>query len=409
MFQKTKWHLTLVNGAVVGLVLIMISFALYNGMKGIISNQTDQKIEEQMKDVKEAILEKTLMVKRDFPIDPRSITVLWFDDNTVATIPDKQIFIEDLAELSKLSYGYSDYKVGNYHYRVLTESYPLANLQHVQILWTVNSEKEQLQMLKIILIYGTIVGVLLSIFIGRYLTQYALVPIRKSWEQQERFVGDASHELRTPLAVIQNQAESLLQNPDETIYEHSDTISKILRESQKMKRLLSDLLLLAKSDSNELILHKKTFTISELLEDITMYFEDIAELQEISFSVRKKYEGEMDADLEKIQQVLIILLDNAFKYKKEPAEISLECRAVNNKVIFIVKDNGIGIEKEHVPFIFDRFYRVEKSRSRQGQGGHGLGLSIAKWIVEAHHGTIEVNSEINKGTEFVLTFPKTRR
>lgn len=226
--------------------------------------------------------------------------------------------------------------------------------------------------------------------------------IDEAYRLQVRFVSDASHELRTPISVIQGYA-SLLdrwgKDDPETLQE---AISAIRSESDNMKDLVEQLLFLARGDNDTMTLYPETFDGVQLVEEVAQEARMVDPNH--SFLTRESKPVMMEADRQLIKQALRILVDNSTKYTDPGGEIQIYADKEGGKVRLTVQDTGIGIDPEKLPYIFDRFYRVEESRAR-ATGGSGLGLSIMKWIVERHGGSIEVVSRKDFGTRTRLTFP----
>jgi signal transduction histidine kinase len=239
---------------------------------------------------------------------------------------------------------------------------------------------------------------------GYFLAQKALIPINESWEKQEQFVADASHEMRTPLAVIKSHAELLLHSPDHTIENESTRIASIIKESTRLSNLVAKLLLLARSDSNQVEIESRPIQIMELVENVVGQFQPIAELKNIDLTMQSSDVIEILGDKERIVQLLVILLDNAIKYTPEGGTIMVGVHKKYNAAEIVVKDTGIGISSEDLPHIFDRFYRADKARAGKDRGT-GLGLAIAKWIVEKHSGSIRAESTTGAGSMMVVTLP----
>jgi len=225
--------------------------------------------------------------------------------------------------------------------------------------------------------------------------------IDEAYRLQVRFVSDASHELRTPISVIQGYA-SLLdrwgKDDPETLQE---AISAIRSESDNMKDLVEQLLFLARGDNDTMTLYPETFDGVQLVEEVAQEARMVDPNH--TFLTRESPPVMMEADRQLIKQALRILVDNSIKYTDQGGEIRIYAEKEGEKVRLTVQDTGIGIDPEKLPYIFDRFYRVEESRAR-ATGGSGLGLSIMKWIVERHGGTIEVVSRKDFGTRTRLTF-----
>ena len=277
----------------------------------------------------------------------------------------------------------------------------------VQIVRDTTAEEEMLNTLFLILIIGCSIGSLCAIGIGFFLAGRALIPIQNSWEKQQQFVSDASHELRTPLAVIQSKTDVLFQSPSATIEEKAVDISTISKECRRLSKLVSNLLLLARSDSNQIEMDKKTFELDKLLEEIINPYKEIASYQEKAMILKVERDITFMGDRERIHQMMVILLDNAMKYTNEDGHIQIDCTQTSNSIRIRVKDNGIGVKEEDIPNLFDRFYQGDKARSMSE--GAGLGLSIANWIVEKHYGKISVESKWGEGTCFEVIFPKNQR
>jgi len=217
------------------------------------------------------------------------------------------------------------------------------------------------------------------------------------------FIANVSHELRTPLTSIQGYAETLLESVQET--DHLREFLEIIRKNAtRMSRLTEDLLTLARVESGEQRFDAQAVSPSELLQDAEESFREIARSQGIELLVEDAVLPPVNADREAIHQVFSNLIDNAFKYGCSGGRVVLGATEKDGVVEFYVRDFGPGISSEHVPRLFERFYRVDKARSRES-GGTGLGLAIAKHIVLAHGGTIRAESELNHGSTFLFRLP----
>ena len=226
--------------------------------------------------------------------------------------------------------------------------------------------------------------------------------IQSSYEQQNRFVSDASHELRTPISVIQGYA-SLMDRwgkNDREVLEES--ITAIKGESENMKDLTEKLLFLARNDKSLLKLEREDFLLSEFIEEIAKETRLIDSKHQIFTAVNGTIV--LNADRKLLKQALRILVDNSVKYTPENGSIKISSYVRKNRLILEVSDTGLGIPKEDLPQIFNRFYRADKSRTKES-GGHGLGLSIAKLIIDKHEGKIEVESTLQVGTTVRMILP----
>jgi two-component system phosphate regulon sensor histidine kinase PhoR len=217
------------------------------------------------------------------------------------------------------------------------------------------------------------------------------------------FIANVSHELRTPLTSIQGYTETLLDSAPEN--NHSREFLDIIRKSAlRMSRLTEDLLTLARVESGEQRFGIQSSAPADLLQEAVQSFREIARAQNVELKVDDHAPAQVGADPEAIHQVFSNLVDNALKYAQSGGKIILGARPVGEGVEFYVQDFGPGIPSEHLPRLFERFYRVDKARSRES-GGTGLGLAIAKHIVLAHRGTIRAESELNHGSIFLFTLP----
>ncbi|RKD21050.1 hypothetical protein BEP19_15340 [Ammoniphilus oxalaticus] len=223
--------------------------------------------------------------------------------------------------------------------------------------------------------------------------------LEKNFHRQHQFIADASHELRTPLTIIESYASLLKRWARNDPAVREEAVEAIYSESIRLKGLVKSLLTLA--EGQEAPLHSETFSFLPLVQGITSSLQQTyGRVIEVDTDQTEIW---LVADVEKMKQLLIILLDNALKYSEQKVEIFIEERA--DQVRFTIQDYGIGIREQDLPYLFERFYRVDQARSRK-TGGTGLGLSIAKRIVDQHKGTIEVNSRLNEGTRICVQLPK---
>ncbi len=216
------------------------------------------------------------------------------------------------------------------------------------------------------------------------------------------FIANVSHELRTPLTSIQGYTETLLDG--QLVVNHVREFLEIIRKNAaRMSRLTEDLLTLARVESGEHRFDLQSVTVEELLQDAQESFQEVARSYDVELVVENAVPaGHVNADREAIHQIFSNLIENALKYAASGKKVILGARAAEIGVEFYVTDFGPGISSEHLPRLFERFYRVDKARSRES-GGTGLGLAIAKHIVLAHGGTIRAESELNHGSSFVFT------
>jgi heavy metal sensor kinase len=231
-----------------------------------------------------------------------------------------------------------------------------------------------------------------------------LARLERSFDQLRRFTADASHELRTPLTAIQSVGEVSLKMPGDVSY-YRDKIGSMLEETNRLTQLVDSLLTMARADSGRVQLHRVEVNLFSLAEETVGLLEVLAEEKQQTILIDGERSISVTADWTILRQALVNLLHNAVKYSPEHGDIRLRVRETEQDAIVEVEDSGPGIAPEHRTRIFERFYRVDKSRTRAA-GGAGLGLSIAQWAVSAHGGTIEVQCESWSGSIFRICLPK---
>ena len=223
---------------------------------------------------------------------------------------------------------------------------------------------------------------------------------------RNQFVSNASHELKTPLATMKIMLETMIYQPDMPAELRQEFMGDLNHEIDRLTGIITDLLTLTRMDNNGSPLTKEDIDMSALTEEVVRLLRPAAEKKGQTLKERVEPGLHLNGDRTKLNQVLYNLIDNAMKYTQDDGEIRVSLAAEENDLIWRVKDNGVGIPPEDQEHIFDRFYRVDKARSRE-TGGTGLGLSIVRQLVSMHGGTIRVESEFGKGSCFIVTLPMT--
>ena len=240
--------------------------------------------------------------------------------------------------------------------------------------------------------------------ISLLLSTLALRPAERSWQQQKQFVADASHELKTPLTVILANAGILLAHSGDMADGQRKWVEYIQAEAQRMKSLVEDLLFLARSDDRRSPLRLQTVSFSDLAWEALLPFESVAFEAGVALDSQITPDLELLGDPEQLRRLVAILVDNAVKYAGPRGSASLILRPQGDEAVLSVHNTGEPIPPEHLPRLFERFYRTDSDRARS-QGGYGLGLSIAKSIVDGHRGRISVSSSAISGTLFTVRLP----
>ena len=257
-------------------------------------------------------------------------------------------------------------------------------------------QKMILLFIVLIIIFTIIIG-----FLSYYMAGKAMIPIQHALEKQKSFVSDASHELRTPLSVFYSSLDILESDEASNMSDFGkELIEDLKHEAELMKELLDKLLFLARHDKNRIHSTKEKISLTELLLTISRKFKR-ALPKSIVFETEIQPNIEFIGNSNNITELIYILLDNAAQYTQR-GSIYLKLLQTDKMIYIYIEDTGIGISKEDLPFIFDRFFRSDAVRNRNGTG---LGLAIADSIVQDHGGTFTVQSELEKGTTFCIQFP----
>ncbi|WP_419884041.1 sensor histidine kinase [Peribacillus sp. B-H-3] len=410
MFQKTRLRLTILNSIVFIILIGALGRAIYYYTETQIYREVNRSLDKMQSS-------PSFRGER-----PHGEVQLGRGPSVIIWGPDKKILDTGLGEENdpfrenektlypKVLRKIQTIKVRDSTFRTLANQVDTEyGKVTVQFIRNVDAEAALLHRLLLIMVIGGGLGGVLAIAAGYFLAGRALIPIKRAWDNQQQFVSDASHELRTPLSVIQSRTDLLFQSPNSTIEEKAVDISMISKETRRLNKLVKSLLTLARSDSNQLQVIKMRFFLNDLLTEIVNQYSDIAAFQGKTITHDSKEPLTFLGDKERIHQLLVILVDNAMKYTEEGKEIRLSCHKNSHSIFLSVEDDGIGIPEEDIPNIFNRFYQVDKSRTAREESGLGLGLSIAKWIIDAHQGTIKVKSELRKGTKIEVIFPKNQK
>jgi len=236
---------------------------------------------------------------------------------------------------------------------------------------------------------------------GWFLAGKTLKPIEQALEEQKRFVADASHELRTPLATLKTSNEVALKDKKLSLEEAKKLIKSNLEEIENLETLTNNLLTLASLEENGRKLNFQKVDIKKVIMGAYQKILPLALKKKIKIKIEDEG-GEIFGDEESLEKMVLVFLDNAVKYTPEGGKVWLKTWQEKGKLILEIKDAGMGINKNDLPHIFERFYRADKVRAK---GGFGLGLALAKRIIELHHGSVKVASQLGKGAKFTIKLP----
>lgn len=460
--MKIRQRLTLLYSTILLTIIIFFGMAVFGILDRTLRAQVDDNLNEILDDVEPLIWDS---LNEDYRFDytpfarlntfrsPGVYIQLWHVeyDNPINLSQNLGWYHTPLDKrmLHVYKETYTDKIIDDVHLRIVTrplmikteyddEPHPIAHLQAATSLESIENSTDRL--LKIMLV-GGLFAVVISVILGNWLASRALRPIsqitetahgivaaedlsrrvlhdgtqdelgsltttindmlsrlEKLFNTQRRFVADVSHELRTPVTAIQGHVE-LLQR----IGNDPASLAAIESETKRMARLVGDLLLLAQADVGRLPLNISDVELDTLL--LAVYNQaKVLNQKNLQITLGNLEPIIIKADSDRLKQLLLNLVTNALKYTAEEGKLILSLGIRDEWAEISIADTGTGIPPSDLPHIFNRFYRVDKSRTREA-GGTGLGLAIAKWIAEAHHGELSVNSEVGVGTTFILQLP----
>ncbi len=420
MFRKLHLKLTVYMGLILILFMFFISAGIYRFTKIIFEDGNKELMQTEALRIynykntalAEYFFDNGTLFKRLRPnnlIDTKRLdacyivydkylTPVFSDEGEIKIVDDIKSLASKALEEGKDSY--TTIKLGSFNYRIYTKYFnDFYGQSVVQVYQNTVNEDILWSFLRTVLFVTGITGTLMLLVLSYILTGKALTPIRETWVRQKEFVADASHELRTPLTVIQTNLDVVLSDEDGTVDENEIWLDNAYSETRVMAKLIDQLLILAKADNNEEKMDISEFSLSEVVENVCQNMEVIAKNKNLDFIMNIEEDIKIKADYDKIRRLAVILIDNAVKYT-EKGKITVTLKTDKNRKILCIEDTGIGINQKDLDRIFDRFYRADKARHRQG--GTGLGLSIAKWIADKHKYSLTAESTLNEGSRFIL-------
>lgn len=271
----------------------------------------------------------------------------------------------------------------------------------------INSEHTIMFNLLLVLSIVALLSLVAAFLISLFNANSSIKPVEESYNKQKQFVADASHELKTPLTTINTNVDVLLSREDSTIGEEKKWLQYIKTETERMTKLTNDLLYLARLDHNENAVMLSPVSFSEAAESVILLMEAVVFEKNVNMNYDIAPDLTVNGNAEQLKQLVMILLDNACKYTPEKGAIDVKLKKADGAAVFTVRNSGEGISEEALEHIFERFYREDKSRARKS-GGYGLGLAIAKAIVESYKGSIKAESVKNEYTQFTVKIPLTK-
>lgn len=450
--RKISWKITIVYSFIFSLVLILLNAGVLCGIKYFLEQQSVKQVEGGMMETKSLIIytsgDQTSLMDPELLFEAESdieINVKIADPKGNIVNSSKNFSTGNLNIFSHMDTIWK-LEVDEKHL-VIKNTKVISNgsvIAYLQVAKNMEREYAFIKLLFILMAAADFIGVIISVLAGYIISRRMLKPIDRitniakeistsdlnrridvveaddeltrlaltfndmierlqiSFEKQSQFVSDASHELRTPISVIQGYINLIDRwgKNDKNILQES--IDAIKNETYNMGELTEKLLFLARGDIGKLKLHKENFQLNELVDEIIKESRLIAPNHNLAYIIRDTII--LNADRKMLKQMIRALIENSIKFTPVEGEISIHADALPEHIKIIVSDTGSGIPQDEIKNIFSRFYRVDKARTKE-IGGSGLGLSIVKWIVDAHNGEISVESCIGKGTSIIITLP----
>ena len=402
VLENTQKKLIKINMLVVSGFLILLCIFTYF----YFSYNNDTNINREMQEELNSIIHQLEQLDSRYGIlysDPKNMVYIYVDGTLIINPKNNPYFENEVPDYQQKDNqdGVYSYKKGKYNFRVCNYTY---GDYHIKIMREINSELNSRRQLLFTMIRVVVIFCILTYFIALYLTRNALKPIEITWNNQAKFIQDASHELRTPITIVFSKLEGLLKHPNNTISDEVEGIADAMNEARRLKKMINDLLTLTKEDYVDLV-EKEELDLEKLVEDICDDFFDIALIQNKTLKISSQLKHKnIISDKNKLRQLLIIFIDNAFKYTEEEDYIKISLKEKEESIYITIEDNGMGIKKEEIPHLFDRFFRSENVRNKDIDGS-GIGLSIAKVLSESLKYKLNVNSEYGKWTKFEIIIP----
>lgn len=454
IIKKTKISikLTIVYAFMFSLVLLLLNASILYGVKFYVYSQAEQQVAD-IQTLMSTKLSKNQYINisdkkilSDIPINKNIFLRIISNKGKIINTTDKfpytvkklNINLKNLTD----NYDHIEDKERHFLYKSVKFKSDIYGSVYIQIVKDMSNEYDFMEILFAVMAVADFIGIIVSIILGYIISKRMLKRIdditktaenisinnlrerievkaaddeltrlsktfnkmidrlQKSFDKQVQFVADASHELRTPIAVIQGYANLLDRWGKDDRVALEKAIYGIKFESSNIADLIEKLLFIAKNDNNTQIMEKKEFWLNELIDEIVMESRLIEQNHKISCNKNDKIR--IVADYKMIKQMLRIFIENSIKFSNDQSTIEISSKKQDDLAEIVIIDQGVGIPKEEIDRIFDRFYIVDKSRSKE-KGGTGLGLSIAKQIAYIHNGKIDIESEEGKWTKVIVT------
>ncbi|WP_319422778.1 sensor histidine kinase [Pleurocapsa sp. FMAR1] len=424
MFDLSRRRLAYWFTLSMGSILILFAFTVYQRQVTEQMREFDKEVYAQAKEIASLTsyeqqgkswqinTENVSLPSRVVATESKIICTRWYDaqkhlSEFIGKCPGSQTLVSRQWQTIEYDCNHQDM---TYQTKLRILSLPLKKnkslIGYLQVAVSLEAVNNSLARSRLLLSLGIPITLGFTGIVGWLLAGLAMQPARQSYEQLQRFTADASHELRAPVAAILSNAQVGLLTPAEDTIQPRQRLANVVTQSKYMSDLITNLLFLARHQGKLKPQDVGKFDVAKLLNSLAIEYQTFAIDKGIVFNSDIPTKPvEIYGDLDLLQQAVRNLLDNAIKYTHSGGMVALSLLVKHRQIFLItVKDTGIGIPASDLPYIFDRFYRVDKARTRQ-TGGFGLGLAIAQQIIQAHDGKITVESELGQGTAFQICLP----
>lgn len=425
MFSKIRNRLTLFYTGIMVLFLLAFLATTYISLTWVLYLQQKQDIllfaEEEAQDHVTILRQAQLPNSRPEPDEKGDGTLFYYafdssgrrihayEPETALQEPILRILSRWSLAPDQVQFEVIPQEDGQTRYVILTSRLVQADSQTLGVVYTGKDITSYYIVLKTVLIVTLalcFIFLIAASWFGHLLASRAMETASIAFERQREFIADASHELRTPLSIMLASVETIQTDESSQLSSFAQPVLADMKdEILRMSKIVGSLLTLAHGDANAASIEKEQFLLNSLAQQVIRTFLPVANKKELCLKLITSADIYINADRQRMEQLLVILIDNAIKYTPDRGRVEVHLSAkTRHRVQISVMDTGIGIPEKDQMRIFERFYRVDKARSRE-TGGTGLGLSIAKWIVESHGGVITVKSSTRQGSEFIVTLP----
>jgi two-component system, OmpR family, sensor histidine kinase CiaH len=416
LFARIRWRLVGWNMLILGLILVLLGTSVYAALSRSLLDEVDRNLFSRSEQAIPVLFGPPRRPGEQGPVGPPRgpegysggvFYLALLPDGSVRANP-QQVTTSDLPWPQTREPTFATIQLGDGDQaRVVLRRTPDGGMLVVG--QSLNPEQTALRTLLLVLVGGGGIGLLLSLAAAWFLSGRALIPIQQAFQRQQEFVADASHELRTPLTVLRSATDLINQHRDEPLERNGELFDDVRGEIARMERLAQDLLTLARSDTGGLELMTAPLEIADVAAEVVRRTTPLAQSEGVQLLLRAEPQpSTVEVDPDRMQQVFLILIDNAIKHTPPGGKVEVQVRRHGQTAQVTVADTGAGIAPEHLPRIFDRFYRADRARAREG-GGTGLGLAIAKMLVEAHDGQLQLSSTLGVGTQVTVSLPLVTR